>query len=50
MVHEYAEDPKVLMGALHAAHEFVPKLAAAANKMLGEMTSRGWSDAPRIVE
>jgi len=27
----------------------VPKLAAAANKMLGEMTSRGWSDVPGIV-
>ena len=49
MVHEYVEDPKVLIGALHAAHEFVPKLAASANKMLGEMTSRGWSDVPGIV-
>lgn len=45
MVHEYVEDPDVLISALRSAHEFVPSLAASADRIRGEITSRGWSDA-----
>jgi hypothetical protein len=44
MVHEYVEDQAVLLGALHAAHGFVPTLIAAFDAMLNEATSRGWVD------
>ncbi|MDP2804931.1 MAG: hypothetical protein Q8O24_03215 [Gallionellaceae bacterium] len=42
MVHEYVEDPAVLMGALQAGHSFVPVLISNANKMCAEIELRGW--------
>jgi hypothetical protein len=33
MVHEYADDPVVLVSALNAGHALVPVLAAAAEKL-----------------
>jgi hypothetical protein len=36
MVHEYVEDPAVLASALQAAHEYVPRLTAAAIALLGD--------------
>ncbi len=43
MVHEYVEDLAVLVSALQTAHEFVPVLAAAANKLTAEIDRRGWA-------
>ena len=34
MVHEYVEDPVVLASALQAGHEFVPTLAATAQRLI----------------
>lgn len=36
MVHEYVEDPVVLASALQAGHEFVPALAAAAERLVAK--------------
>jgi len=43
MVHEYVEDPVVLVSALQTGHTFVPVLVAAANAMIAEIESRGWA-------
>jgi len=42
MVHEYVEDPEILANALQAAHGFAAVLIATADRMLGEIESRGW--------
>lgn len=42
MIHEYVEDPVVLVNALQAGHNFVPSLIDAANKMTAEIERRGW--------
>lgn len=42
MIHEYVEDPVVLVNALQAGHNFVPSLIDAANKMIAEIERRGW--------
>jgi hypothetical protein len=43
MVHEYVEDPLVLISALQSGHAFVPALIAAADKMVAEIARRGWA-------
>lgn len=43
MVHEYVEDPVVLVSALQTGHTFVPSLVSAANKMIAEIERRGWA-------
>lgn len=43
MVHEYVEDPEVLISALRAGHVFVPSLIEVANKMVDEIGKRGWA-------
>ncbi|MBI5006872.1 MAG: hypothetical protein HZB95_07065 [Nitrosomonadales bacterium] len=43
MVHEYVEDPAVLVSALQAGHAFVPSLVAVANRMISEIEQRGWA-------
>lgn len=43
MVHEYVEDPVVLISALQTGHTFVPSLVSAANKMIAEIEQRGWA-------
>lgn len=40
MVHEYIEDPAVLLDALHSGHKFIPDLIYAANRMLAEIETR----------
>ncbi len=42
MVHEYIEDPAVLVNALERRHRFVPALLAAADAMRQEMLRRGF--------
>lgn len=42
MVHEYVEDPLILSSALQTGHTFVPTLITTANKMLTEISRRGW--------
>ncbi len=42
MVHEYVEDPLVLLSALQTGHSFVPILITSANNMLKEIEQRGW--------
>ena len=42
MVHEYVEDPAVLVSALQSGHAFVPALIGTADKMSAEMERRGW--------
>lgn len=43
MIHEYVEDPAVLMSALQAGHAYVPSLVAVANRMIAEIEQRGWA-------
>lgn len=43
MIHEYVEDPAVLVNALQSGHAFVPTLIAVANKMITEIELRGWA-------
>lgn len=43
MVHEYIEDPAVLVDALDRGHGFVPTLLAAADAMRQEIRRRGFS-------
>lgn len=40
MVHEYIEDPAILMSAINAGHAFVPVLLLAADRMTGEVDRR----------
>jgi len=45
MVHEYVEDLEdltVLASALQTAHDFVPVLTNAANKLIAEIERRNW--------
>ncbi len=42
MIHEYIEDPAVLVNALERGHRFVPTLLAAADAMRQEMRRRGF--------
>lgn len=43
MVHEYIEDPAVLLDALQAGHAFVSSLTTVADKMIAEIAQRGWT-------
>jgi hypothetical protein len=43
MVHEYVEDPVVLINALQSGHAFVPALIAGASMMVAEIERRGWA-------
>jgi len=43
MIHEYVEDPVVLINALQSGHAFVPALIAGANRMIAEIERRGWA-------
>jgi len=40
MVHEYIEDPLILVSALQAGHNYVPTLEQVTNNMLNEIHSR----------
>jgi hypothetical protein len=40
MVHEYIEDPIILINALNAGHAFVPSLLTAADRLIGEVERR----------
>ncbi len=42
MVHEYVEDMALLASALQTAHEFVPVLTQAADKLMAEIERRNW--------
>lgn len=42
MIHEYVEDPVVLMSALQTGHAFVSVLIDAAGAMCAEIERRGW--------
>ena len=42
MIHEYVEDPVVLVSTLQTGHAFVPDLVTTANKMISEIERRGW--------
>lgn len=43
MIHEYVEDPFVLISALQTGHAFVPDLVTTANRMISEIERRGWA-------
>ena len=43
MIHEYVEDPVILISALQSGHAFVPVLIATASKMIAEIERRGWA-------
>lgn len=43
MVHEYVEDPVVLVSALKSGHDFVPVLANSADMLIAEIERRGWA-------
>ena len=40
MIHEYIENPNILLNALNAGHEFVSELANVAERMLSEIEQR----------
>ena len=40
MVHEYIEDPLILLSALQSGHNYVPKLEQVVNNMLNEIHQR----------
>ena len=40
MIHEYIENPNILLNALNAGHEFVSELANVAERMLSEIKER----------
>ncbi len=42
MIHEYVEDPVVLVSAMQSGHDFVPVLITAAHQMIAEIERRGW--------
>ena len=42
MIHEYVEDPVLLISALQSGHAFVPSLIAGARNMIAEIEKRGW--------
>lgn len=43
MIHEYVEDPAVLINALQSGHVFVPALITGAHRMIAEIERRGWA-------
>ena len=43
MIHEYVEDPVLLIDALNTGHDFVPALIDAANNMIAEIERRDWA-------
>lgn len=43
MIHEYVEDPVILISALQSGHAFVAALISSADKMLAEIRRRGWA-------
>ena len=43
IIHEYVEDPVILISALQSGHPFVPVLVATASKMIAEIERRGWA-------
>ncbi|MCX7183932.1 MAG: hypothetical protein NTW90_01610 [Nitrosospira sp.] len=43
MIHEYVEDPAILINALQSGHAFVPTLIAGADRMIAEIELRGWA-------
>ena len=43
MIHEYVEDLAILTNALQSAHQLVPILIAASEKILSEISNRGWA-------
>lgn len=43
MVHEYIEDLTILASAIETGHVYVPALIATANKLIAEITRRGWN-------
>jgi hypothetical protein len=43
MIHEYVEDPVLLIDALKTGHDFVPALIDAANNMIAEIERRDWA-------
>lgn len=43
MVHEYVEDPVVLINALQSGHVFVPALIQGAENMIAEIERRDWA-------
>jgi uncharacterized protein with HEPN domain len=43
MIHEYVEDPALLVNALQIGHSFVPELIAVADKLIAEVEQRGWA-------
>lgn len=40
MIHEYIENPNILLNALNAGHDFVSELANVAERMLSEIKER----------
>jgi len=40
MIHEYIEDPLILLSALQSGHNYVPTLVKAANNILSEVERR----------
>lgn len=44
MVHEYIEDPEILISAIQAACDFVADLISAADKLQNELQLRGWQE------
>lgn len=42
MVHEYVEDPLVLVSALQAGNGYVPELLFAVKAMHSQVQQRGW--------
>ena len=42
MVHEYIEDPLIVLGAVNAAHQFVPMLAHFRAQLINVAQLRGW--------
>lgn len=40
MIHEYIENPNILLNALNAGHEFVSELANVTERMLSEIEQR----------
>ena len=43
MVHEYMEDMVLLASALQSGHGFVTRLLSAAQEMLAQLNTRGWT-------
>ncbi len=43
MIHEYVEDPAILINALKLGHAFVLTLIAGTDRMITEIELRGWA-------